>query len=255
LDRPLDSLDDAEVWARIATIEHWYHPVELRPGLVTPGKNAASDILALLDLPTDCTGLRVLDLGARDGYFTFELERRGAEVTAIDYLPDTTTGFRVCADLLGSKAKFVHANIYDLGPDEFGTFDIVLFLGLIYHLPDPLEALHRVRSVTRGRLCVESHIIDNALLLADGSVVSMASLSPGLDKLPLVQFYQGAALNNDASNYWGPTLVALEAMVTEALFDVTSSTQFQNRGVVNAVAAEHADLAWSNRLSRGTVEG
>jgi len=253
--RPVDEMDDAEVWARLATVEHWYHPVELRPGLVTPGHNGAGHVLELLDLPVDCSGLRVLDLGARDGFFTFEMERRGADVTAVDYLPDTTTGFRVCADLLGSKAKFVHANIYDLGPDEFGTFDIVLFLGLIYHLPDPLEALHRVRSVSRGRLCLESHVIDNALMLEDGSTVSLASISPGLERLPLMQFFKGGVLRGDPSNYWGPTLVALEAMATEALFKVTSSTLIGDRGIVNAVVTTDKMISDWNNKARAKLAG
>ena len=253
--RPVDHMDDAEVWARVATVEHWYHPVELRPGIVTPGGNAATEVLALLDLPADCSRLRVLDLGARDGFFTFEMERRGADVTAIDYLPDTTTGFRVCADLLGSKAKFIHANIYDLSPEEFGTFDIVLFLGLIYHLPDPLEALHRVRSVSRGRLCLESHVIDYALILEDGRTVTMESIAPGLQRLPLMQFYKGGLLKGDPTNYWGPTLSALEAMASEALFSVTSSTHIGDRGIVNAVAIDDKETEKWNKASRNTRGG
>ena len=253
--RPIDEMDDAEIRARLATVKHWYHPVQLRPGLVTPGHNAAEHVLPLLDVPADCTGLRVLDLGTRDGYFAFEMERRGADVTAIDYLPDTTTGFRVCADLLGSQVKFVHANIYDIGPDEFGTFDIVLFLGLIYHLPDPLEALHRVRSVSRGRLCLESHVIDNALMLADGSTVPMGSLAPGLDKLPLMQFFKRGVLRGDPSNYWGPTLVALEAMVTEALFKVTSATHIGDRGIVNAIVTDDCEIDAWNRKTRVKLVG
>ena len=253
--RPVDEMDEAEVMAQLATVEHWYHPIELRPGLFTPGHNGAGHVLKLLDLPEDCSGLRVLDLGARDGYFTFEMERRGADVTAIDYLPDTTTGFRVCADLLGSKAKFIHANIYDITPEDFGTFDIVLFLGLIYHLPDPLEALHRVRSVARGRLCLESHVIDNALMLEDGTTVSLASIAPGLERLPLMQFFKGGVLRGDPSNYWGPTLVALEAMATEALFHVTSSTHIGDRGIVNATVTENEQTAKWNRLSRAKHGG
>ena len=251
--RPVDEMDDAEVRARLATVKHWYHPIELRPGLVTPGHNGASHVLARLDLPADCSGLRVLDLGARDGFFSFEMERRGADVTAIDYLIDTKSGFRVCADLLGSRVHFIHANIYDIGPDEFGTFDIVLFLGLIYHLPDPLEALHRVRSVARGRLCLESHIIDNALMLEDGRTVSMDSIAPGLDKLPLMQFFRGGVLRGDPSNYWGPTLVALEAMVTEALFKVTSSTHLGDRGIVNAIVTDNREIAAWNSKARAKL--
>lgn len=253
--RPVDDMDDAEVWARLNTVDRWYHRVPLRPGLTTPGSNAADLILALLDLPSNCTGLRVLDLGTRDGYFAFELERRGADVTAIDYIPDSTTGFRVCADLLGSKSKFVHANIYDLEPKEFGTFDIVLFLGLIYHLPDPMEALHRVRAVCRDRLCVESHVIDKALMLEDGTTVAMDTIAPGLDKLPLVQFFKGGSLRGDPSNYWGPTLVALEAMIREALFTVTSSAHIGDRGVVNAVISYDEATAASNHRTRATIKG
>ena len=255
MSRPIDEMDDAEVWERLATVKRWYHPVELRPGLVTPGPNGANQVLTLLDLPTDCRGMRVLDLGTRDGYFAFELERRGAEVTAIDYVPDTATGFRVCADLLGSRVRFIHANIYDIGPDEFGMFDIVLFLGLIYHLPDPLEALHRVRSVARGQLCVESHVIDNALLLEDGSTVTLASIAPGLERLPLMQFFKGRSLRGDPTNYWGPTLVALEAMITEALFKVTSSTHIGDRGIVNATVTTDEMISTWNRNARARRAG
>ena len=85
----------------------------------------------------------------------------------------------------------MHANIYDLSAETLGRFDIVLFLGLIYHLPDPIEALHRVRSVAKGRLCLESHVIDNALLLSDGRSVPLASISQELGSVPLMQFYAG----------------------------------------------------------------
>lgn len=183
------------------------------------------------------------------------MERRGADVTAIDYLPDTATGFRVCADLLGSKAKFVHANVYDIGPDEFGTFDIVLFLGLIYHLPDPLEALHRIRTVAHGQLCLESHVIDHALMLEDGTLVSLESLAPGLSRLPLMQFFKGGLLRGDPSNYWGPTLVALEAMATEALFRVTSSTLLGDRGIVNAVVTTDDEILQWNIKARAKLAG
>ena len=252
--RPLDHLDDDAVRRKLATVQHWYHQIELRPGLVTPGTNPAREVLALLDLPQDCSGLRVLDLGARDGFFTFELERRGAEVVSVDYVPDTATGFRVCADLLGSRAQFVHANIYDLSAETLGRFDIVLFLGLIYHLPDPIEALHRVRSVAKGRLCLESHVIDNAFLLSDGRSVPLSSISQELGNVPLMQFYAGRSLNNDPTNYWGPNLACLRAMLSEALFEVRSASLLGTRGIVNAVAVEDPDVAIHNEMAR-TVRG
>jgi tRNA (mo5U34)-methyltransferase len=249
--RPVDDLTDADVIERIASVGRWYHAIEFRPGLVTPGVNNAGLVLAHLDLPDDCRGLRALDIGARDGYFTFELERRGATVVALDYARDTETGFRVAADLLRSTAEFVHGNVYELAPERFGHFDIVLFLGVIYHLPDPLEALHRVRSVSRGHLCLESHVIDRALTLGDGTTRSLHAISPLLDEVPLMQFYPGRTLNNDPTNYWGPNLACLRALLREALFEPVSSHLLGARGVVNARAIEDRPLATLNALARG----
>jgi hypothetical protein len=66
------------------------------PGITTPGINNTAQVLALLDLPDDARGLRVLDLGTR-GFFAFEMERRGAEVIAVDYIPKDQTGFAVAS--------------------------------------------------------------------------------------------------------------------------------------------------------------
>ena len=79
---PEPALSDEQVRERIAAVPHWYHQIEVRPGIVTPGINDSAGTLAQLDLPQDCTGLRALDIGARDGFFSFELERRGAQVVA-----------------------------------------------------------------------------------------------------------------------------------------------------------------------------
>lgn len=249
--RPVDHLDEDEIRRRIAAIKVWYHRIEFRPGIITPGVNAGDVTLRHLELPDDCRGLRALDIGARDGYFTFELERRGAEVLALDYTADTDTGFRTAADMFGSKAEFVHANVYDLTPERFGHFDIVMFLGVLYHLPDPLEALHRIRAVSRGRLCMESYVIDAALPLADGAKVSMATTAPPLTDVPLMRFFPGRALNNDPTNYWGPNVACLDAMAREALFRPTSSHLLGSRGIVNAVAVDDAQTAFHNAMSRG----
>src|SRR3954453_6399810 len=121
------NLSDARVRERIGSVRVWYHKVPLRPGVVTPGTCDPSATLALLDLPADCRGLRALDLGTRDGYFAFELERRGAEVLAVDYVPARETGFAVAAEVLGSKVEYLQANVYGLTPERIGTFDVVLF--------------------------------------------------------------------------------------------------------------------------------
>src|ERR1700757_533225 len=130
------------VRAMIDSVPNWYHRFEFSSGFVTPGVNDSKKALALLELPEDMSGLRVLDIGARDGFFSFECERRGArEVVPVDYMPAEQTGFPVAAQILGSNLKLVHDNVYNLTSAKYGRFDVVLFLGLLYHLPDPMRAL------------------------------------------------------------------------------------------------------------------
>src|SRR5512145_1989374 len=102
--------DPQGVRALVAGHRAWYHQIELAPGLVTPGTHASAAALAVLDrlgLPADASGRRVLDLGCRDGFFTFEMERRGAEVVAVDYADPDVTGFSIAARILGSRVACV----------------------------------------------------------------------------------------------------------------------------------------------------
>jgi tRNA (mo5U34)-methyltransferase len=209
---------DEDVRARIAAFPHWYHRIEVRPGIVTPGINDSPLVLRHLSLPADARGLRVLDLGVRDGFFSFELERRGADVLAIDYMPAEATGFNVAAQLLGSRVPYVQENLYHLRPEKIGTFDLVLFLGLLYHLPDPLGALRIVRSLSRSRMLLETLVIDESVPLPNGSRAPLSTLAPGLARVPIMCFFPGDSMANDPSNYWGPNIECVHAMLAETEF-------------------------------------
>src|SRR6185503_7972945 len=211
---------DADARALIAAYPRWYHRIEVRPGIVTPGINDSPLQLQMLQLPADCSGLRVLDLGARDGFFSFELERRGADVLAVDYMPAERTGFQIAARLLGSRVVFRQANIYHLTPAEIGTFDLILFLGLLYHLPDPIRAMRIVRSLCTWRMYLETLVIDEALLMPDGSEASLTALNAQLAGIPLMQFFPGASCQGDPTNYWGPNVRCVEAMLGDTEFRV-----------------------------------
>lgn len=226
---------------RINSIPAWYHRIEVAPGIVTPGINDSRAVLEQLNLPSRCAGLKVLDLGARDGFFAFELERRGADVLAVDYLRADQTGFKVASELLASKVTYVQDNIYNLTAAKYGTFDIVLLLGLIYHLPDPLGALHIVRSLCRDQLFLETQVIDQAFLLPGGQMVPLASLARDLERVPLMQFYPDASLNRDNTNYWAPNLACMAAMLNEANFSV------QSQRLLGARATFHCKVAHDQR--------
>ncbi len=219
--------DQKQIISLIETVEHWYHQIEFAPALITPGINNSSAVLKNLDalgLPKNGASLRVLDIGCRDGFFTFEMERRGAEVVGIDYILPTITGFHVASQIFDSTATYIVDNVYNLTPEKYGTFDVVLFLGVLYHLRNPLLALDQIRKVIKpgGLLLVESQ------LTTDDRIKSL--------DIPVWQFYPRDTLNHDATNKWAPNLSGLKFIVEESEFIVEDSKVSGARGYVKARA-------------------
>ncbi len=149
--------------AREVMAVRWFHRIPLPDGRVTPGVSNTPRYVRTLHLPDSLAGKTVLDVGAWDGYYAFDAERRGAaRVLATDHFCwsgggwGTRAGFDLAHRLLGSKVEARDIDVYDLSPQTVGTFDVVLFLGVLYHLPEPLTALERVASVTRERLVLET---------------------------------------------------------------------------------------------------
>jgi tRNA (mo5U34)-methyltransferase len=228
----------------IEAVTDWYHRIEVAPGVVTPGINDSPHTLEHLGLPDDCSGLRALDIGARDGFFSFELERRGAEVLAMDFMPPDMTGFSVASRLLGSEVRYVTDNVYNLDPATHGEFDVVLFLGLLYHLRNPLQALDVIWQVCRGELFVETQLLDNCFRAADGSMRRLDEVDPELTKVPMMQFYPRDSLNRDFTNWWAPNAVGLESMLDAAGFDVDRVEVLGTRGIAHARRVEDPERQW-----------
>ena len=238
----MSSQGDPEYVAhRVAEVPHWHHRVEVAPGVITPGVQNTEGLLEQVGLPEDCTGMRVLDIGARDGFFSFEVERRGAaEIVSLDNVPPEKTGFAVAAELLGSKAEYVTDNVYNVSVERYGKFDLVLFFGVLYHLRHPLLALDHIWDICNhgAQLYVESHMIDEGLVLHDGSFNRLDSYHADLLALPLVQFYPGRMLGNDFTSTWAPNQVALRGLLESAGFDVQHEWLGAFRGGAIAVARE-----------------
>lgn len=247
------SVTDADARALIAAYPRWYHRIEVRPGVITPGVNDSPLQLQMLELPADCSGMRVLDIGARDGFFSFELERRGADVLAVDYMPAERTGFPIAAQLLGSRVVFRQANIYHLTPAELGTFDLVLFLGLLYHLPDPIRAIRIVRGLCTGRMYLETLVIDEFMAMPDGSEVSLAALDDRLAAIPLMQFFPGASCNGDPTNYWGPNVRCVEAMLGETEFRVERVARVPRRALFQCAVVSDPQAVYYLNASDGST--
>ena len=152
----------------------WYHTIELAPGVITPGAVDLRDVAARL-LPEDLSGKRALDVGTFDGFWAFEMERRGAEVVALDverveaaewppasraemerrareWGVDLGRGFKLASELLSSSARRVICNVYDLDTDSIGgPVDFAFSGAILLHLRDPVKALERVRDVLEAQ--------------------------------------------------------------------------------------------------------
>lgn len=159
----------------------WYHTVELGDGVVTPGLYDHRRLVDRLPLPASLAGRRCLDVGSADGFWAFEMARRGAaQVVSLDVAdlaerdyqgatgggpdeaggetggetgPGTSgraeTAFAIARDALGlSNVERVDLPVYDLTPSALGHFDMVFVGNLLLHLSDPARALHAVRGVT-----------------------------------------------------------------------------------------------------------
>lgn len=203
---------------KVKAIPYWYHKIELPGGIVTPG-------WAPLDagrycIPEDLTGKRVLDIGAWDGFWTFEALKRGAKkVVAIDDFSDKLgvlesrdkwETFDLCREALGyndNVCSRLEVSVYDISPEMLGRFDVVFFFGTIYHLKHPLLALEKISSVCDGSVYIETASLDDYSPYRGG-------VGAGFNRNETVlEFYPGKEYGNNESNWWTPTLQCLGAML------------------------------------------
>lgn len=195
-----------ELRAEVAT-RTWFHTIDLGDGVVTPGQKDTPSEWEHFRIP-DVQGRSVLDIGAYDGFYSFEVERRGASrVVAADSWAwnwpgsDARRNFELAHEVLGSSVESVDVSVEALDPVAVGgTFDVVLFLGVLYHAPDPLGYLQAVRSVTKGVAVIET-------------VVDMLDVD-----VPAAAYYPGSSLNNDGSNHFGPNPAAVKGWLEYAGF-------------------------------------
>jgi len=210
---------------RVESFPYWYHRIELPGGVVTPGWAPLS--AKAYRIPEDLHGKRVLDVGAWDGYWSFEALKRGArEVVAIDdfsdYLGELKDGdrrgwetFDLCREALGyppERCQRHQMSIYEVTRERLGRFDVVFCFGLLYHLRYPLLALDGLASVCDEEIFVESAILDDYSAYRGG-------LGKGYGGGHVVaEFYPGAEYGNNPTNWWVPTLHCLGALVQAAGF-------------------------------------
>ncbi len=185
----------------------WYHSFELPNGRVIEGVNTIETLRtrwARYPLPADLTGKRVLDIGAWDGWFSFEAERRGASVIAIDCVE--IPNFLEMQRLLESKVDYRILDFYELPEAGLGRFDYVFCLGVLYHLKHPLLALEIVCGLTTDVAIIDSFVID-------GDTWEQTA-----GEIPTLEFYETDELGGQLDNWFGPSVGSLQGMCRAAGF-------------------------------------
>ncbi len=185
----------------------WYHSFELPDGTLIDGVisvETEKERYARFPIPADLSGKRVLDIGAWDGWFAFEAERRGASVTAVDCVE--IPNFRQMQQKLGSKVDYRILDLYDLPEAGLGAFDYVFFLGVLYHVRHPLLALEILCGLTTDVALVDSFVTDGD------------SWRRHPEQLPSLEFYETSELGDLLDNWFGPSVSCLVAMCRAAGF-------------------------------------
>ena len=180
----------------------WYHSFDFPDGTSISGVQSIEQLRGRWDrfpLPEDLSNKRVLDIGAWDGWFSFEAERRGASVVALDCVE--IPNFVAAKERLHSEVDYRVSNLYKIPQLELGAFDYVFFLGVLYHVKHPLLALEIVCALTRDVAIVESAVIDGPAYAA------------GIrEEIPTLEFFETDELGGHLDNWFGPSVASVMAM-------------------------------------------
>ncbi len=198
----------------------WFHQIDFGHGILTPGAIRTTKIRRMSRMLFDGVNLEgrtVLDVGCWDGAYSIEATRRGAHVTATDHyvwheVPARRQAFDLAIAHLAPSVRAIDIPVEDVTVERLGRFDIVLFLGVLYHLRGPFEALERV-----ARLAADTLIVETRMTMR-------------LVGKPVMQFHPSGTLENDPTNWWTPNRRCVEAMLRDIGFQRIRFTQPDWRG-------------------------
>lgn len=186
----------------------WFHSIDFGDGIVSKGGIRRSAVMRmadkLLDVPLE--GRSFLDIGTWNGAYSIEASRRGASrVLATDHFiwnvdPKSRRAFDLARAKLAPNIEVMDIDVDSLSEATVGTFDVVLFAGVLYHLRHPLAAIERVSKLAKECLILETHMIRWPI------------------SKPYMRFYPNDELHNDPTNWWSPNKACVEAMLRDVGF-------------------------------------
>jgi tRNA (mo5U34)-methyltransferase len=222
----MTTLSADEIRTRVEELGPWFHNLNLDGVSTAPG-HFLGDYPAVkwrqfaAQVPDDLSGRTVLDIGCNAGFYSLEMKRRGAErVVGIDSEEEYLAQGRFAAEVSGLEIDFKRLSVYDVA--SLGErFDIVLFMGVLYHLRHPLLALDLVHDHVAGDLLIFQSMIrgstDIAALAENYDFWTNDQFDqPGYPKLHFVEH----RFANDPTNWWIPNRACVEAMLRSSGFEI-----------------------------------
>lgn len=223
------SEDRSSVRERVEQLGPWFHNITLQ-GVQTAPNHFLGDFPAVKwnrirsVIPLDLNGWSVLDIGCNGGFYSIELKKRGAaRVVGIDADPAYLAQARLAAELSGVEIELLQMSVYDVASFK-EKFDLVLFMGVLYHLRHPLLALDLL-----AQHVVKDHLLFQSLQRGSQAVTRLQSDYPFTeeevfesDGYPVLHFVE-ESYSHDPTNWWVPNRACAEAMLRSAGFAIISA--------------------------------
>jgi tRNA (mo5U34)-methyltransferase len=217
--------------ARAAELGPWFHNLDLR-GVRTAPDHFLGDYPAMKfrnfahALPADLTGKTVLDIGCNGGFYSMEMKRRGASrVLGVDFDEDYLAQARFAAEVAGLDIEFQRLSVYDVA--RLGEkFDVVVFMGVLYHLRHPLLALDLIYEHVAGDLMLfqsmqrgEERVtpVEPNYPFSETAIFN----DPGWPKMHFIEH----SYSDDFTNWWAPNRACSAAMLRSAGFSIEAEPE------------------------------
>jgi tRNA (mo5U34)-methyltransferase len=239
-------MTSTQIRERVEALRPWFHNMDLG-GVRTAPDHFLGDYPNIKwrkfssAIPADLTGKTVLDIGCNGGFYSMEMKRRGAErVLGIDFDDAYLNQARFAAEVNQLDIEFRKLSVYDVS--TLGEkFDLVIFMGVLYHLRHPLLALDLIREhVARDMLLFQS------MQRGSNEVGTVAADYPFWDtahfdapEYPKLHFIEHR-YSNDPTNWWAPNRAAVEAMLRSSGFRIEAHPEAE---VFVCRVAERSDTA------------
>jgi tRNA (mo5U34)-methyltransferase len=220
------TMSQEEIEERVRELGDWFQNIDLH-GIPSAPHHFLGDYPAVkwqrfaAAVPEDLTGKSVLDIGCNAGFYSIEMKRRGASrVLGIDSEPMYLAQGRFAAEVLGMEIEFRQLSVYDVAQLR-EKFDLVIFMGVLYHLRHPLLALDLIREHVAGDL-----LLFQSMQRGSQEVGTLTSdydfwETDVFDRpdFPRMHFIE-KRYAHDPTNWWIPNRACVEAMLRSARFRI-----------------------------------